>query len=150
MGKEIGKRRHAKLHTSPDPVAETGLGFQFMVELITKALFLRGQMRLQDLMSFLKLSIALLEPLLAFMRAEHMCEVTRSGETETAISYILTQLGRQRAEDYLRKSQYVGPMPQNCIRWPCCCDKEKSKLFKDIDGFWKCLICKFTYGTNEN
>jgi energy-coupling factor transporter ATP-binding protein EcfA2 len=68
-------------------------------------------MRLQDLISFSKLSMAVLEPVLAFMRTEYMCEVMRSGETETAISYNLTDLGRTRADEYLRKSQYVGPAP---------------------------------------
>jgi len=105
------ERRHAQLPPSPHTVEESGLSFQFIVELITKTLLLRGQMRLQDLISFSKLSMAVLEPVLAFMRTEYMCEVMRSGETETAISYNLTDLGRTRADEYLRKSQYVGPAP---------------------------------------
>lgn len=108
---EARERRHAQLPPSPRTVEETGLSFQFLVELLTKALFLRGQMRLLDLVSHSKLSVAVLEPLLAFMRTERMCEATRSSEAETAIAYTLTELGRLRAEDYLRKSQYVGPAP---------------------------------------
>ncbi len=105
------ERRHVQLPESPRSIEETGLSFQFLVELITKTLFLRGQVRLQDLIKSTKLSMAVLEPVLAFLRAEYMCEVVRSGETETAISYNLTELGRERGEDYLRKSQYVGPAP---------------------------------------
>ena len=105
------ERRRAQLPPQPRTIEETGLGFQFLVELLTKALFLRGQMRLVDLAGYSKLSVAVLEPLLAFMRTEHMCEATRSSEAETAIAYTLTELGRLRAEDYLRKSQYVGPAP---------------------------------------
>jgi energy-coupling factor transporter ATP-binding protein EcfA2 len=105
------ERRHVQLPPAPRTIEETGLSFQFLVELITKTLFLRGQVRLQDLIKSTKLSMSVLEPVVAFLRAEYMCEVVRSGETETAISYNLTDLGRERGEDYLRKSQYVGPAP---------------------------------------
>lgn len=105
------ERRHTQLPSQPRTIEETGLGFQFLVELLTKALFLRGQMRLVDLVAYSKLSVAMLEPLLAFMRTERMCEATRSSEAETAIAYTLTELGRLRAEDFMRKSQYVGPAP---------------------------------------
>lgn len=105
------ERRHVQLPPAPRTIEETGLSFQFLVELITKTLFLRGQVRLQDLIKSTKLSMSVLEPVLAFLRAEYMCEVMRSGETETAIAYNLTDLGRERGEDYLRKSQYVGPAP---------------------------------------
>jgi len=104
-------RRHAHLPSQPRTIDETGLSFQFLVELLVKALFLRGQMRLMDIVAYSKLPVTVLEPLLAFMRAERMCEATRSSEAETAISYNLSELGRLRAEDYLRKSQYVGPAP---------------------------------------
>lgn len=92
-------------------VAETGLSFLFLVELLTKMLFLRGQLSLAELADHLKLSVGVLEPLLAFMRNERLCEVSRTSETETAITYNLTELGRLRAEDFLRKSQYGGAAP---------------------------------------
>lgn len=92
-------------------VEETGLSFLFLVELVTKTLFLRGQLRLAELADHLKLMIGVLEPLLAFMRTERLCEVSRSSETETATSYTLTELGRLRAEDFLQKSQYTGVAP---------------------------------------
>ncbi len=106
-----GERRKWQLPAQPRTIEETGLGFQFLVELLTKALFMGGQMRLLDLVTHSKLSVAVLEPLLAFMRTERMCEASRSSEAETAISYSLTELGRLRADDFLRKSQYVGPAP---------------------------------------
>jgi energy-coupling factor transporter ATP-binding protein EcfA2 len=105
------ERRHIELPAQPRSIEETGLSFQFLVELITKALFLRGQMRLVDLANSSKLPLAILEPLMAFMRSERMCEATRSSEAETAIAYTLSELGRLRAEEYMRKSQYVGPAP---------------------------------------
>lgn len=95
----------------PRNVGDTGLSFLFQVELITKVLFLRGQLRLVELADHLKLSIGVLEPLLAFLRTERLCEVSRSGGTDTSTSYNLTDLGRLRAEDFLQKSQYAGPAP---------------------------------------
>jgi DNA-binding PadR family transcriptional regulator len=104
-------RRKTQLPQQPYTVEETGLSFQFLLELLAKTLFLRGQLRLLDLAQHSRLSIGVLEPLLAFMRTERMCEVTRSSETETATIYNLTELGRLRAQDFLQKSQYAGPAP---------------------------------------
>jgi len=95
----------------PHTVEETGLNFLFLAELLAKILFLRGQLHLADLAEHAKLSVSVLEPLLAFMRTERLCEVTRTGEVETATAYNLTELGRLRAQDSLQKSQYAGPAP---------------------------------------
>ncbi|MDQ1314211.1 MAG: hypothetical protein QG662_320, partial [Pseudomonadota bacterium] len=100
-----------QLPPQPNTIEETGLGFQFLMELIAKTLFQRGQLRLTELVDDTRLAVGVLLPLLAFMRTERMCEVSRSSETETSTAYTLTDLGRQRAEDYLRKSQYVGAAP---------------------------------------
>lgn len=100
-----------KLPLPPQTVEETGVSFLFLVELLCKILFLNGQMRLLDISSRSKLTLTVLEPLLAFMRTERMCEISRQSETETAINYTLTELGRLRAQDFLKKSQYAGPAP---------------------------------------
>lgn len=108
---EAERRSTQQLPRLPSSVEETGLSFLFLVELLTKTLFMRGQLRLVDIAQYSKLSVSVLEPLLAFMRTERLCEVSRSSETETATSYSLTELGRLRAEDFLQKSQYVGAAP---------------------------------------
>lgn len=108
---ENERRSTQQLPRLPSNVEETGLSFLFLVELLTKTLFMRGQLRLVDIAQHSKLSVGVLEPLLAFMRTERLCEVSRSSETETATSYSLTELGRLRAEDFLQKSQYVGAAP---------------------------------------
>lgn len=108
------EKQEAAVSVVPRPartVEESGLGFLFLVELVTKTLFLRGQLRLAELSEQLKLMVGVLEPLLAFMRSERLCEVSRSSETETATAYALTELGRLRAEDFLQKSQYAGAAP---------------------------------------
>jgi hypothetical protein len=105
------ERRSTHVPQQPYTIEETGLSFQFLVELLVKAMFLRGQMRLVELVDYSRLPVTVLEPILAFMRTERMCEVMRSGGAETAITYNLSDLGRQRAQDYLQKNQYIGPAP---------------------------------------
>jgi predicted ATPase with chaperone activity len=105
------ERRHYQLPPSPRNLEETGLSAQFLIELLSKILFLRGQMRLLDLVSYLKLPSSVLEPLLEFMRKEHICEFARNAGAEMSVVYKLTEVGRLRSQDYLNKSQYVGPAP---------------------------------------
>ena len=105
------EQQKASLPFQPNTLGDTGLNFLFLVELLVKILFLRGQLRLADMAEHTKLSIGVLEPLLTFMRTERLCEVTRSGEAETSTAYNLTDLGRLRAQDFLQKNQYAGPAP---------------------------------------
>src|SRR5512143_2710425 len=110
---DSSSRGKLTLPPPPQTVEETGINFLFLVELLCKILFLNGQMRLLEIAGHSKLTLSVLEPLLAFMRTERMCEISRQSETETAVTYTLTELGRLRAQDFLRKSQYAGPAPVN-------------------------------------
>ncbi|MGM8062041.1 ATP-binding protein [Vogesella indigofera] len=102
---------HDVLPRAPQTIKETGLDFLFLVELLCKTLFFHGQTRLVDLVNHTKLPVGVLEPLLAFMRTEQMCEVSGRSETEATIAFVLTDVGRSRAQSYLQKSQYAGPAP---------------------------------------
>lgn len=102
---------------APRNIEETGLNFLFLVELLLKILFAGGQLRLNALCGRCKLPAAVVEPVLAFMRSERLCEVPRRGESDIDIAYTLTELGRQRAEDALKKSQYVGAAPVSHARY---------------------------------
>jgi len=107
--------RHAETHVPPAPrsVEETGLAFLSLVELLTKILFLRGQLRLVDLSAHIKLPASILEKLLGFMRTERLCEVVRRGGTDGDVDYQLTDAGRKRATGYLARNQYAGVAPVN-------------------------------------
>jgi DNA-binding PadR family transcriptional regulator len=96
---------------APRTVEEAGLSLFFVVELITKIFHRGGQLRLLEVAERSKLPIGVLTQVLDFMRNERMCEVYRRGETETDVTYTLTDLGRQRAEQYLQRSQYAGAAP---------------------------------------
>ncbi|WP_229256868.1 ATP-binding protein [Duganella lactea] len=98
---------------APRTTDETGLPFLFLVELLCKVLFQRGQVRLPDLASHLKLSISVITPLVTHLRNEKLCEVTRSGGsgTDADLTYHLTEAGTQRAVACLNRNAYAGPAP---------------------------------------
>lgn len=96
---------------APRSIEDTGLNVLFLVDLLLKIMFFAGQLKLKDLSRRCKLPASVIDPLLGFMRAERLCEVPRRGEVDVDIAYALTELGRLRAEDALKKSQYVGPAP---------------------------------------
>jgi predicted ATPase with chaperone activity len=101
----------APLPRSPQRLEDTGLDFGFVVELLAKVLFLRGQLRLPELSAHIKLPAGILDQVLTSMRNERLCEMSRRGETEGAMLYTLTENGRARAQDFLARSQYSGPAP---------------------------------------
>ncbi|WP_233556406.1 ATP-binding protein [Noviherbaspirillum sedimenti] len=98
---------------APRTPEETGLPFLFLVELVSKVLFLRGQVGLVELSAHLKLTVGVLDPLIVFMRAEKLCEVTRRGGsgTDADLTYNLTDLGRTRATEFMSRNAYAGPAP---------------------------------------
>lgn len=100
-----------KLPRAPRTPEETGLKFSVLVELATKALFIRGQLGLHELVEVMKLLPTVVTPVLDFMRAEGMCEVARHGGREGTHEFRLTDLGRVRAQDFMRRSQYAGAAP---------------------------------------
>lgn len=96
---------------APRTLEETGVSHTLLLELLVKTLFLYGELRLADLVHAVALPPGVLTPLLGFMRTEKLCEVTRRGDTDGRTSYSLTENGRARAEEYLRRNQYVGAAP---------------------------------------
>lgn len=96
----------------PRDIESTGMPSFFLVELLLKIFFHGGQLRLWDLTDRSKLPVAVIEPLLGFMRAERLTETLghKSGSS-AEVAYALTDLGRERALGALAKSQYAGPCP---------------------------------------
>lgn len=95
---------------TPRTAEETGLPFLFVAQLVCKILFHAGPQRLADLSARAKLPPGVLDAIVEFLRRERMCEVT-SSSTGMNLVYALTDLGRDRAEEYLRMCQYAGPAP---------------------------------------
>jgi hypothetical protein len=96
---------------APRTIHDSGLSFAFLIELVAKHLFHGGQLRLIDLVRLMRLPPGILEPVLGFLRAERLSEVVQRASAHADVSYMLTELGRNRAEDFLRHSEYAGPAP---------------------------------------
>ena len=56
------QKNRSFLPSAPQRVEDTGLDFSFLVELLTKVLYVRGQLRLPDLSAHVKLSVSVLQP----------------------------------------------------------------------------------------
>ena len=106
-----GETLLGELPPAPLTPQETGLSFSFIAELVVKTLFVHGQMRLSELMDKIKLRPSVLLPVLAFMRSQNWCEVSRRTETDGATDYNLTELGQTRAASFMQRSQYAGVAP---------------------------------------
>ncbi|AKU20355.1 ATPase [Massilia sp. NR 4-1] len=98
---------------APASVEETGLPFLFLVELVSKVLYQRGQVRLSELSSHLKLPLSVLDSLIVFLRNERLCEAQRRGasNTDADLVYSLSDTGRARAAEFERRDSYAGPAP---------------------------------------
>jgi hypothetical protein len=103
--------REASRPGLPRTVEDTELEFIFLVELLAKVLFVRGQVSLAQLASHVKLPATVIEGLLGFMRTERLCEVTRRGGSDGDVNYQLTDTGRARAAGFFERSQYAGVAP---------------------------------------
>jgi predicted ATPase with chaperone activity len=102
-----------RVHAPPAPrkLADTGLAEQTLVELIAKVLYLRGNQHLVDVSQQLRLPAGILEDMFGFLRAERVVELVHRGAAAGDVSYGLTENGRTRAAEYLRKCRYAGPAP---------------------------------------
>jgi len=98
---------------APRTPEETGVPFLFLVELISKVLYLRGQMQLSELTHHVKLSVGVVDKILTFLRGEKLCESSRRGNsgTDADLCVVLTDMGRARAAVYMQQNAYAGPAP---------------------------------------
>ena len=98
---------------APRTPEECGLPFLFLVELLVKVLFVRGQTGLPELAYVVRLAPSVVDTVTAFMRAEKLCEAVRRGRsnTDADLVYTLTDNGRARGAEYMGRSAYAGPAP---------------------------------------
>ena len=95
----------------PHTVAETGLSVDQIEQLIIKTLH-TGELSGVVLAERMCLPYAVLEPLVERLRAERLVEVRGAAGSGTAgYRYALTDLGRERAQQYLEINRYTGPAP---------------------------------------
>jgi hypothetical protein len=107
---------HPMSDRSPAPPAvvhieDTGLAPDVIEQLLLKTLY-GAEAVGSAIAERMRLPFTLLEPLVEHARAEQLIEVKgANGSNAVAYRYSLTDLGRERARQFLDINQYVGPTP---------------------------------------
>ena len=98
---------------APQALEETGLTSAFVADLALKTLYQKGQTTAGELSQTLCLPLPrILEPVLDFLKQEHMVEVKgSSGVTSSTYVYTVAEKGATRAKEAMERSGYVGPAP---------------------------------------
>src|SRR5438128_8815701 len=103
--------RTAPVPRAPATMEDTGLTVDQIRQLFVKALY-REEATGTTRSGRLRLPYVGLETLGGHIRAERLIEVKgASGSGTAGYRYALTDLGRDRAQQYLEANQYVGPAP---------------------------------------
>ncbi len=101
----------------PATIAETGLHPDTLAQLLLKTL-VAGESTGTQLAEKLRLPYSVLDALIQHARVEKLVEVRGAAGTGTAAyRYILTDLGRDRAMQYLDVNRYVGPAPVSLAQY---------------------------------
>lgn len=99
------------LPPAPRTPEETGLPESFLVELAAKSFYLGGAMSLSALSERLALPVSVCADLAEFLKKERMAELRKGGDVRPSCIYAITDLGRERAREFLAASSYAGPAP---------------------------------------
>ena len=108
-------RLDAPLSTAAPPlprtIEDTGLAPDQIEQLIVKSLY-AGELTGLVLAERMRLPFAILEPLIERLRMQLVIEVRGAiGTGAASFRYALTELGRDRARQFLDVNQYIGPAP---------------------------------------
>lgn len=101
----------AALPPRPRSIEETGLDQGFLVELACKILYYAGEIRLSALSDRIALPMSVTGDVLEFLKRERLAEIKRAGDVRASYVFALTDLGRQRAQEFLQLCGYAGPAP---------------------------------------
>jgi hypothetical protein len=95
----------------PATLEDTGLGTDQVEQLLIKTLF-AGEVTGLELAERLKLPYTILEPIVMRLRTERLVEVRGASSSASAsYRYALTDLGRDRAQQYFLVNLYTGAAP---------------------------------------
>jgi hypothetical protein len=98
--------------TTPHSLADTGLSFDLVEQLLLKMLHFSGELSGAALSQRLRMAYSALAPVLEHVKQLHLVEVFGSGLIAgPEYVYRITDAGRGRALLFLEQSHYVGPAP---------------------------------------
>ena len=92
--------------------AETGLDTNFLLNCLLRTMYISQLQTIPELSEQIKLIRAVVEELLNFAKKDALVEVRGPSEKNYNIMrYALTNAGRERASEALRRCEYIGPIP---------------------------------------
>jgi len=106
------ERGELGLPPAPLSVEETGLDAGLLVDLALKTVYFAGNPSGAQVAEKMALPLGVVQEILAFLRREHLCEVTGgSGTSPATFLYAVTGEGVSRVSQVLELSGYAGPAP---------------------------------------
>ena len=111
VAEKLEARSQAKPPVPPATIADTGLHPDTLAQLMLKTL-IAGEASGTQLSERMRLPYSVLDALIQHARIEKLIEVKgTSGAGSAGYRYALTDLGRERAMQFLDINRYVGPAP---------------------------------------
>ena len=100
----------------PPPVAktaeQTGLDGNFLLNCLLRTMYVSALQTVPELSEQIKLTRGVVEELLNFAKKEALVEIRGPSEKNYNIMrYALTNAGKERASEALRRCEYIGPVP---------------------------------------
>ncbi len=99
-----------------------------LVDLLLRHFLRFGDIPLVEISRRVGLSRLRVETSLTQMRALHYLKVSRCGDIEGDVSFVLTDLGRVQATAAFEKCQYVGPAPVSLDEYVCMVHNQSMRL----------------------
>jgi hypothetical protein len=100
----------------PPPVAktpeDTGLDMNFLLNCLLRTMYISQLQTIPELSEQIKLTRPVVEDLLNFAKKDALVEIRGPSEKNYNIMrYALTNAGKERASEALRRCEYIGPVP---------------------------------------
>ena len=98
----------------PSSIEDMGIDLSMLTDLMLKTIHFSGRPSARQLADQMALSFSITDELLAFLRQDQAIEIVGSagaGVGEQAYQYALTERGQRKADEALKRSQYVGAAP---------------------------------------
>lgn len=106
------KKIYQKHPSPPRSVEDTGLGFSYIVDLVTKHILFMGEFKMADVVDRVKLPLAVVSPVLELLKRERMVEVKgATSYAATSYTFKVTEMGQKRSSELMDLCRYAGPAP---------------------------------------
>ena len=96
----------------PKTAAETELDGNFLLNCLLRTMYVSALQTIPELSEQIKLTRGVVEELLTFAKKEALIEIRGPSEkNHNIMRYALTNAGKERANEALRRCEYIGPVP---------------------------------------